>query len=629
MQAGEDDGKNRLLNRRTYLKAAGVTALAGLATGTGAADSTLPKSLVIETSDSVTYEFAVSGDVDAVETVATVTDTVESGSVSGEVSDGTAAYRVSGELESINVDGTATVNYGEEDGLLPDPANELVITSPTEVDYQFTTTGEVRKQLDNGNLSAEGNDDIVQNDDGTYTVSGYTGNGYGDTFVFRGDVDSFSPMDGEFTLTLNGEEVSTYDLTGQDPKSSQLVITSPTEVDYQFTTTGGVEKMTDNGKLSSEGNDTVTQNSDGTYTVSGYTGNGYGDSYTFRGEVTSFSPMWGDYSLMLDGEPVSPYELTGEEPPSQASAVIGGGDDYENTVDPSDADVTVSTKGEFTKALDSASPGDVIYVDGDATIELGSTEVTLPEGITLASNRGIDGAPGGQIRTSDHPWPMMTVEDDVRVTGVRIGGAYNSYVQYTDGKIGLGLEIYGEGVEVDNCEVFGFAYAAIRARNDTHVHHNHVHHNPMGGLGYGVACNDGHPVIEYNYMNYNRHSVASSGDGGYTCAYNHFGPDTIGHVIDVHRPGGKTIDIHHNTVEAHEKVQNSETVPAVAIRGTPDDAATIQKNWFYNDNQPKATPDGWDDSAITQVHTSDWNSVRFSDNSYGSGTPAADIGHPR
>jgi len=628
MQAGEDDSKHRLLNRRTYLKAAGVTALAGLATGTGAAE-TLPKALVIETSETVTYEFTVGGDVEAVDTLATVSDTVENTSVSGEVTDGTAAYRVSGELQAINVEGNATVNFGEDDSPVPEPANELVITSPGEIRYQFTTTGEVRKQLDNGRLASESNDDIVQNDDGTYTVSGYTGNGYGDTFVFRGEVASFSPMEGDFSLELNGQEVTTYDLTGRDPDNSQLVITSPTEVDYEFTTTGGVEKMTDNGDVSAEGNDDITQNSDGTFTVTGYTGNGYGDSYTFRGDVTEFRPTWGDFSLMLDGEPVSPYELTGEEPPSQAAAVIGGGEDYSNTVPPSEADVTVRTKSEFTSALGSASAGDVVYVPGDATIDLGSTEVTLPQGITLASDRGIDGSAGGLIRTGDHPWPMMEVENDVRVTGIRIGGAYNSYTEYIEDKIGIGLEIYGEGVEVDNCELFGFAYAAVRARNDTHVHHNYIHHNPMDGLGYGVACNDGHPIIEYNYMNYNRHSVASSGNGGYTCAYNHFGPDTIDHVIDVHRPGGTAIEIHHNTVEATTQVQNSETPEAVAIRGTPDDAATIQKNWFYSDDQPKASPEGWDGSAITQVHTSDWENVQFSGNHYGSDEPAADIGHPR
>jgi hypothetical protein len=629
METGEDDGKSGLLNRRTYLKAAGVTALAGLTTGTVAGESTLKNALVIETSETATYEFSVGSDVQAVQTMATVRETVENGTVSGEVTDGVAAYRIAGGLESINVDGAAAVNYGADDGLTPEPANELVITSPSEVNYEFTTTGEVRKVLDNGRLSAEANDDVLKNEDGTYTASGYTGNGYGDTYRFRGEVTAFSPKDGEFSLELNGEPVSAYDLTGTKRNDRQLVITSPSEVNYEFSVTGGAEKVTTNGDKSAETNDDVVENDDGSWTVSGYTGNGYGDTYRFRGDVTDFSPMRGDYSLMLDGEPVSAYDLTGEEPPSQSSAVIGGGEGYKNTVDPSEADVTVGTAEELEGALDSASAGDVVYVDGDATIELGGRKLTLPRGITLASNRGIDGAPGGQIRTDKHPWPMLTVRDDVRVTGVRISGAYYSYVQYTDGKIGIGLDVRGEGVEIDNAEIFGFSYAAVRARNDTHVHHSHIHHNPMGGLGYGVSCENGHPVIEYNYMNYNRHSVASSGDGGYTCAYNHFGPKTIGHVIDVHRPGGTTIDIHHNTVEADTKVQNSETVPAVAVRGVPDDAATIQKNWFYNDNQPKATPDGWDDSAITQVHTSDWNNVQFSDNYYGSDEPAGDLGHPR
>jgi hypothetical protein len=186
-----------------------------------------------------------------------------------------------------------------------------------------------------------------------------------------------------------------------------------------------------------------------------------------------------------------------------------------------------------------------------------------------------------------------------------------------------------EGVEIDNCEVWGFAYAGITAEEDGHVHHNHVHHTPRDGLGYGIIESGCHPLIEWNYFNYNRHAVASSGSGGYTVRYNHFGPDTIGHVIDMHRSGGNRMEIYRNTVEGHEAVNDGSQKPAVAIRGTPDDVATIHDNWFYNPDQPRDSPSGWTEEAIIQVHVDSWENVEWSNNHLGSSEPASDVGCPR
>ncbi|WP_018257026.1 hypothetical protein [Halomicrobium katesii] len=309
--------------------------------------------------------------------------------------------------------------------------------------------------------------------------------------------------------------------------------------------------------------------------------------------------------------------------------VVGGGTGYEHTVGPEQADVTVGTRSELRDALGSASSGDVVYVAGDATIDMGGAEWSVPEGVTLASDRGIDGAPGGHLQTTDLPWPMFVVRANARVTGLRVSGQYDEYVDLTDGPVSIGLQVADSGVEIDNNEVFGFSHAAIRPFSDTHVHHNDVHHNPMGGLGYGVSVTRGEPLIEYNYFNYNRHSVAGSGNCGYTARYNHFGPETVDHVIDQHEPGGTTMEIHHNTVEATEHVQNGGEPEAVAIRGTPDGVASIHHNWFYNADEPKSTPADWDGSAITQVNTGDWANVEYEANHYGSDEPADDVGCPR
>jgi len=311
--------------------------------------------------------------------------------------------------------------------------------------------------------------------------------------------------------------------------------------------------------------------------------------------------------------------------------VVGGGEGYEHTVAPEQADVTVSSRSELDSALSSAASGDVVYVAGDATIDMGSAEEwSIPAGVTLASNRGIDGAAGGLLQTTSVPWPLFLLRENVRVTGLRVSGQYDGYVDHTDdGPVSIGLQATGSGVEIDNCDVSGFSHAAIRPYDDTHIHHSDVHHNPMDGLGYGVSVTRGEPLIEYNYFNYNRHSVAGAGGCGYTARYNHFGPETVDHVLDMHRPGGTTIEIHHNTVEAVSHVQNDGEPEAVGIRGTPDDVADIHHNWFYNPDEPKSSPDGWDGSAITQVHTGSWQHVEYEGNHYGSDEPADDIGCPR
>ena len=86
--------------------------------------------------------------------------------------------------------------------------------------------------------------------------------------------------------------------------------------------------------------------------------------------------------------------------------VIGGAG-YPRTMPPSEADYFVSTLSELQSAFDSASRGDVVYVDPDAEIYTGSRELAVPEGITLASDRGIDGSDGGLLYTDQDPWAML------------------------------------------------------------------------------------------------------------------------------------------------------------------------------------------------------------------------------
>ncbi len=599
----------------------------------------------------VDYEFTATGPIERIQDGSRMAAETNNDSIS-ENDDGTYtasgytgngygdSFRVEGDVTAftplegeftITVDGQETTAY-ELTGQEPDTAKQIVVRSPTEVDYEFTTTGAVERIQDGSRLAAESrNDTITENDDGTTTVSGFTGNGYGDSFLFHGDVTAFTPLEGDFTIVVDGEETTAYELTGQEPpEPKRLVVTSPTEVGYQFTAGGEVERVRDGTRLKAEmQNDTVTENDDGSHSVRGFTGNGYGDSFDVTGDISSFSPMEGDFTITYDGEEVSAYELTGQDPPASDGPAIGGGEGYGNAVPESAADVVASTKAELNDALLSASSGDVVYVDGDARIDMGDSAFTVPSGVTLASDRGVDGSSGALLQTSDYPRGMFRPQDDARVTGLRVSGPHRDWVPHNDSTASTGVRVEGMGVEVDNCEVYGWGYAGVLTEDDTHVHHCSVHHCCMEGLGYGVATVGAEkPVAEYNEFYHNRHSVESNANG-FVARYNLVKGPAISHVFDQHRPGGSTIEIHNNTVEVVQNEYKDKKVPAVAIRGVPDDVADVHHNWFHNPDRPRDAPNGWTDEAVIQVHTNRWRNVRTANNHYGSDEPASDVGHPR
>jgi hypothetical protein len=78
--------------------------------------------------------------------------------------------------------------------------------------------------------------------------------------------------------------------------------------------------------------------------------------------------------------------------PNPTDSPIGGGDGYHDIFTSADPRInyTVTTADELLAALRNAGRGDVIYVDEQADINLKniSRRVTIPEGVTIASNRG-------------------------------------------------------------------------------------------------------------------------------------------------------------------------------------------------------------------------------------------------
>ncbi len=263
---------------------------------------------------------------------------------------------------------------------------------------------------------------------------------------------------------------------------------------------------------------------------------------------------------------------------------IGGGEGYADGL--KSGDRSVRSYGELARALEEAVAGDVVFVPGDAEIDMGGRQgLAIPEAVTLAGDRGADGSAGGLIYSYalDTPFLVKTAGDRVRVTGLRLRGPYPHRDRAAHSSYGIITTHFV--LEIDNCEISGFSVAATRfdaGASRGYVHHNFIHHNQKGGLGYGVSINGAAVLIEANLFDWCRHHIASSGSPGsaYEARYNICLEHANGHLFDMHGGqdrgdatdiSGDWMDIHHNTFIAQD-------VRSVVIRGAPSQDARIHHN---------------------------------------------------
>ena len=288
---------------------------------------------------------------------------------------------------------------------------------------------------------------------------------------------------------------------------------------------------------------------------------------------------------------------------------LGGGAGYREVVRPTGS--PVRHLDELLDALASARAGDTVYVAGDAVIEctervyVEELVLELPGGVTLASDRGIRGAPGGLIRSDTFATnPLVQVTGpDARVTGLRLQGPnprqcleHHSRAYY-EGRgpeyyysfpTSVGIRTREPRLRVDNCELAGWSLGAvyILAGDGHRVQHCFIHHNQYQGLGYGVCLDEAETLIEGNLFDANRHSIAGTGrsGSGYEARDNVEMGRSLGHCFDMHggrdRQDGTDVaggwmHIHHNTF----RVPNRR---ALLISGTPEDRAVVEHNWFHH-----------------------------------------------
>jgi hypothetical protein len=221
---------------------------------------------------------------------------------------------------------------------------------------------------------------------------------------------------------------------------------------------------------------------------------------------------------------------------------------------------------------------------------------------------------------------------EFRVTGVRLKGPRTDY--FDPRKHGrseydfavTGFRAYGKSVIVDNCEVFGWTAAGfIPGTKSTPTrgwfHHNAMHHNQMEHLGYPMDLYNGAHLIEWNYFDYNRHSIAGFGrrKNGYEARFNIVGPHSISHAFDMHylgenlgtssRVAGKYVNVHHNVFELTSH-------SAFSIQGSPRQYARFCRNWCA---APKGGADHGDPEGV--VFYPDYADVRVKHNRYDTVTP--------
>jgi|GEM_PF-848388 len=206
----------------------------------------------------------------------------------------------------------------------PSLSNTLVLhASPDNADtaeVTFTVDGPMEFAAD-----AESDvDSIVDNGDGTSTATSVLAPDELDSFGFDGSVVDYSvPSGATVDVSLNGTTTSFAELVGETDSTDDSTDSSGADVleivarqsggmDYEFVVDGSAELHETSSMITSGNGDTVTDNGDGTVTVSGFTGNdGYGDAYLIDGTIQSFSwsPDGYAFDVLLNDELVDPLSF--------------------------------------------------------------------------------------------------------------------------------------------------------------------------------------------------------------------------------------------------------------------------------------------------------------------------------
>lgn len=334
--------------------------------------------------------------------------------------------------------------------------------------------------------------------------------------------------------------------------------------------------------------------------------------------------------------PASPQADADAEPASAdadpAARSPSGAASYDRVVTRQNATTVVNNASELVVALEAASAGDVVFVPGNATVNLTATApVWVPAGVTLASDRGANGSEGALLYTEHgrSGLPLVVAGGNgTRITGLQLKGYGQAWTPASRDRAsswGILVPTRASNVEIDNNDIKQFVGICIQASgNHTYVHHNDIHYCNQVGLGYGINVGQ-QATIECNYINHVRHAVAAHGGptNAYEASYNVIGRYVQNHVFDVHSPGGAWFDIHHNTVMAVYSYGRGKIHIAAVSVAEPSRSVRIYHNWFFQNASLAIWQNG---TRGPPYNESKYVNLTAYDNQYGTEPPHPSIG---
>lgn len=272
--------------------------------------------------------------------------------------------------------GSVADGSGSDDGGTTDPVSydTVALTAgSSDVDYQFTFEGEDVQFGSQANTSEDDplRDEIIDNGDGTYTITGHMGAGGTDSFEL--DTDGYL-IDDQIPDSVSVEEGGTAVEVFELYQQHTLEITSDgSDVAYSFTYEGPGVDFGPNANTSSGDplREELTESSDETWDATGHLGSGGTDDWYIYGDGY-FSAFDNDNSVSLtyDGQSTTQSEL-------QVQAVERTTTAYASTMQASSS--LSATQGAVSRTItsyadrvvaDSRQPRPHWTIEGDAIIEL-------------------------------------------------------------------------------------------------------------------------------------------------------------------------------------------------------------------------------------------------------------------
>ncbi|EMA39639.1 serine protease halolysin R4 [Halococcus morrhuae DSM 1307] len=245
-------------------------------------DASHEHTLVVEANGSYSsYEFSVSGGITSRQGLGGV-DRISGSSASGALSgNGRDVYGFSGELQSLDVDGNASITV---DGKSVETNRDVVTITSTggRYSYRLSTSEALEKSTAMG-ASIDDNDDLS----GT-TARGQGGGGGLDSYSFAGEVTELY-LDGNVQLYRNGTKVAMQKFL---PETLTVEATGP-YAQYEFSTSGGIATAEGTGGVDSV--DVEAGRATGAISGDGR------DNYAFAGELHDLS-IDGDVDVYVNGE---------------------------------------------------------------------------------------------------------------------------------------------------------------------------------------------------------------------------------------------------------------------------------------------------------------------------------------